>query len=200
MSVIDWLESIFGSRERPVRRKVFINKPVDWSNTWMLSDSVRQIGFLTDGQGNIMAIPTIAIDTSGASPVPARNPRPAYYDRSGLTVGEEFDNPAVPPHAFTLRWIYTVPVNRKFCIQQVSLYGNNAVAGGTLDVEIWIFPLGGGVGQIIELHLHTQEDYLVAFPQLIINAGDSVNGGSASGGTAGNVNIKINMTGLEFDA
>lgn len=146
MSVIEWLESIFGPRERPSRRKVFINKPVDWPITWALSDSVRQIGFLTDGDGNVMAIPTIAIDCTGKSPIPAVSPRASYYDRNPkiIVCGEmAIDAVAIPSGSQSL-WSYSCPVNRMALCESVFISIMRKTVATVLDyTELYLQAVGG---------------------------------------------------------
>jgi len=52
-------------------KKVIVNKPIDWQDSWFLSEQSKSVYFEKDSDGNIKAMPVIVIDPS-TSPVPAR--------------------------------------------------------------------------------------------------------------------------------
>lgn len=54
------------------KKPVFINKPLDWSTTFNLSQAVRSIRFVEDGEGNLWGFPVVMVDPAGNSPIEAR--------------------------------------------------------------------------------------------------------------------------------
>lgn len=54
------------------KKPVFINKPLDWSTTFNLSQAVRSVRFVEDGEGNIWGFPVVMVDPAGNSPIEAR--------------------------------------------------------------------------------------------------------------------------------
>jgi len=49
-------------------KKVVVNKPIDWQNSWFLSESSKSVYFEKDEDGNIKAMPVVIIDP-GINPV-----------------------------------------------------------------------------------------------------------------------------------
>ena len=53
-------------------KRVRVNKPIDWANTWSLEAQARGLSFEMDDQMNLKAIPVVVVDTTCPNIIPAR--------------------------------------------------------------------------------------------------------------------------------
>jgi len=53
-------------------KRVRVNKPIDWANTWSLEAQARGLSFEMDDQHNLKAMPVVVVDTNTPNIIPAR--------------------------------------------------------------------------------------------------------------------------------
>lgn len=133
--------------------------------------------------------------------------RPDWYDRNPVSLIRSFYVPALPPHAATTRWTYTVPAGKKFAVQtiQLNLIRDGATATpavATINAALTPAAGGGDVALLVESPLGTlgAADQCTLGTTMVMAAGDALSGTSADASTGGTFSIMCAMTGLQFDA
>lgn len=126
-----------------------------------------------------------------------------FYDRNASSLDNAYENNAIAPHAFTSRWSYTVPANRKALM-------HSAVA--------WVYRDGTNAGAIGQATAQINKNskqicaaicYQLAMGGLMVSnlsnqmwlvAGDVIVGGTADGSAGGTTSLHVSATFMEYDA
>ena len=100
-------------------KRVRVNKPIDWANTWSLEAQARGLSFEMDDQMNLKAVPVVVVDTTQPDIVPAAHTAaPAYWQEM------------VAKNSVGMAIIHTPPVGMDSYVDAIAVY----VADATLAV------------------------------------------------------------------
>lgn len=133
--------------------------------------------------------------------------RAAWYDRNPGGKTENYTGDAVTPHAYTVRWTYTVPTAKKFIVENGFVNITRIAASTTQGIstgEIDYVPVSGDTVAFLWADLSATSAFAGAYSivgvQVFGFAGDAIEGATSDASVGGSVSYSVQMKGTEFDA
>lgn len=132
--------------------------------------------------------------------------RPMPWDRNPTVINLS-STASVAPAGATLRWSYQVPAGRKAILNHVYcgiIRDNAPTTAGLAQAFVRITPSGGGTRTILRAAILTstvgERDHEVADTEVLMSAGDLIEGLTWDTSTGGTTNYLLAALLTEFDA
>lgn len=135
------------------------------------------------------------------------NIRPLFYDRNPINRQTSYSGSGVAPHAWTVRFQFTVPTGKKLWLEygmMESIRRTAATTAGEITQAIYVTPYGGSPANFMVRRYTSNtvndQQYRDATTQALLLAGDVIAGGTADASTGGTVDYTMTIHAIEFDA